>query len=298
MISFYRVFFALLCYNFLMDTAILQFFQTIRCDFLTVFFGFFSFLGDGALFVAAVAAVYWFVDKRTGEQLVLTMLSSVSLNSALKTAVGRLRPYAAGDVSLLRVDTFLFSTADLADAASFPSGHAQSSSTFACAVSCRARRTWVWIVSVLFVLLVMCSRLYFGVHYPSDVLAGFALGVGCALLWELIYRKAYGARYFILAAVAIVFLLLIPFVPSHSLILAAGATAGCAVFLPLDHEFIHAQIPRSPRKFFRLLVGGILLGGLYALSRLLPADYDLLAYFVLTGAATAGCQALFRLFRI
>ena len=40
--------------------------------------------------------------------------------------------------------------------------------------------------------------------------------------------------------------------------------------------------------------------GLFALSRLLPDGYgyDLLAYFVLTGAATAGCQALFRLFRI
>ena len=109
----------------------------------------------------------------------------------------------------------------------------------------------------------MCSRLYFGVHYPTDVLAGFALGTAFALFWELVYRKAYGARYFILAALAVLFLLLIPAFPSGSLVLAAGATAGCAVFLPLDHAFIHAPIPRSPRKFFRLLVGGVLLGGLF-----------------------------------
>lgn len=283
-----------------MDIVILQFFQSIRCEFLTVVFGFFSFLGDGLPFVAAVGIVYWFADKKTGEQLMLTMLTSVALNSALKNAVARPRPYVAGDVSLLRVDSFLFSTVDLADTASFPSGHSQMSSTFGFGVACRARRTWVWVCAVLFILLVMCSRLYFGVHYPTDVLAGFALGTAFALFWELVYRKAYGARYFILAALAVLFLLLIPAFPSGSLVLAAGATAGCAVFLPLDHAFIHAPIPRSPRKFFRLLVGSVLLGGLFALSRLLPDGYgyDLLAYFVLTGAATAGCQALFRLLRI
>lgn len=67
---------------------------------------------------------------------------------------------------------------------SFPSGHAMGSMTFAWVVILlcwyrRSRWGWSWrwpvtIVAVLFVLLVGLSRIYLGVHYPSDILAGWA----------------------------------------------------------------------------------------------------------------------------
>lgn len=61
---------------------------------------------------------------------------------------------------------------------SFPSGHAMQSMAVACALLWLAWRTpWKWLVlalGLLFVALVGLSRLYWGVHYPSDVLAGWA----------------------------------------------------------------------------------------------------------------------------
>lgn len=72
---------------------------------------------------------------------------------------------------------------------SFPSGHAMGTMTFACVLVLLAWPTrWRWPAVVLapsFVVLVGASRVYLGVHYPSDILAGWCAalcwGVGCYL---------------------------------------------------------------------------------------------------------------------
>lgn len=283
-----------------MDTAILQFFETIRCPALTAFFSFFSFLGESVPVAAAVVLVYWLSERRTAEQIAVTALTSLPLNVFLKETVARPRPYVTGTVSLLKVDTPLFSTADLGDYVSFPSGHAQGTGSLLASVSMRAKRTWVWCASAAVVLLVMCSRVYFGVHHPGDVLAGLAIGVAVALLWEIVYRKAYGARYFLLTAFALLALVPILFSPSHDYLQTAGLLSGAALFLPLEDAFFHAETPRSRKKLWRIPAGGALLGAVFALSLLFPEGdgFTLLRWFLLSSAMTGGAQALFRLLRI
>lgn len=282
-----------------MDTVILQFFEGIRCPALNVIFGAFSFFGE-ALFVGAfVIAAFWLAPPRAGEQIAVTALSSLPLNAGLKTAVSRPRPYISGAASLLKIDTPLFSTVGLGDYASFPSGHAQATSSLFCAASLRAKRTWVGLSSLALVLLVMCSRLYFGVHHPSDVLAGFAIGIAVALLWELVYRKAYGARYFILCVLALIALLALPFVSSHDYTVSAGLLAGAAFFLPVCGMMKESASP-FPKRLFRLLAGALLSAAVFGLTLLLPdgEGFSLLSYFLLTGAATAGARWLFGLLKI
>lgn len=66
---------------------------------------------------------------------------------------------------------------------SFPSGHAMGSMTLAVVVILLAWNTrWRWpvtVAAVMFALLVSLSRVYLGVHYPSDILAGWC----AALVW-------------------------------------------------------------------------------------------------------------------
>jgi membrane-associated phospholipid phosphatase len=64
---------------------------------------------------------------------------------------------------------------------SFPSGHAMHSMAFACALAVLSSRTrWKWHVLALlvpFVAFVGASRVYLGVHYPSDILAGWMMSL-------------------------------------------------------------------------------------------------------------------------
>lgn len=108
----------------------------------------------------------------------VAIIGSLLLNVAAKHSFARARP----DLwqSIAPETTF-----------SFPSGHAMGSMTLAMVLVllCWSVRTpwgwgWRWPVTILatvFVLLVGLSRIYLGVHYPSDILAGWS----AALAWTV-----------------------------------------------------------------------------------------------------------------
>lgn len=78
---------------------------------------------------------------------------------------------------------------------SFPSGHAMASTTLGVAVILLCWPTrWRWpvmIASVVFVFLVGVSRVYLGVHYPSDILAGWTAAIAWTFgMYILVDRKA------------------------------------------------------------------------------------------------------------
>ncbi len=112
----------------------------------------------------------------------LAVLGSLLLNIAAKQQFSRLRPQLW--LSVAPETSF-----------SFPSGHAMGSATLAVALCFLAWPTrWRWPVlwaSALFVLLVGFSRIYLGVHYPSDIVGGWAAGTAWVVaLHQLVARRA------------------------------------------------------------------------------------------------------------
>ena len=138
-----------------------------------VLFRLVSRLGDGVFWYSVMLALS-ITQGRTGLEIALRMLAAGMLGlvvyKLLKSRTTRPRPYQVlGDVraGIAPLDAF-----------SFPSGHTLHAVAFTVvAVSYFSALAWVL---VPFTLLVALSRVVLGLHYPSDVLAGAAIGAGVA----------------------------------------------------------------------------------------------------------------------
>ena len=105
------------------------------------------------------------------EALVILFISQIIVQS-LKKLLGRERPY----VIIEKLNTFGIDLSDY----SFPSGHTTASFSIATtlALNIPFLKYFVFIIASI----IGISRIYLGVHYPTDVAAGIILGMGTALL--------------------------------------------------------------------------------------------------------------------
>lgn len=138
--------------------------------------GSFTVLG---LVVLAVGVFLVLARKpRSAAFVVVATVSGALASSLLKYLFSRPRPD-------------LFPHGDYVVSASFPSGHAMISALvyltlgalLARIVPRRRLKLYVMMVALTLTLLIGMSRVYLGVHWPTDVLAGWAAGAGWALVW-------------------------------------------------------------------------------------------------------------------
>ena len=122
--------------------------------------------------IALVLALAGLRRRREGLFAGIALAGSALLNLGAKQLFARARPSLWE--SIAPESTF-----------SFPSGHAMGSMTLACVLVLLAWRTrWRWRVApamAAFVAMVGLSRVYLGVHYPSDILAGWAAACAWAV---------------------------------------------------------------------------------------------------------------------
>ncbi|OLT29088.1 PA-phosphatase [Nocardiopsis sp. CNR-923] len=132
-------------------------------------------LGSQTFIVLLLALVFWCVHAGTGARLFVAVVGSGVVNYLLKAVLFGARPYwFSPHVSARAVESSF----------GVPSGHAQSSTVLWGYLAVRSgRRGWIAAAAVL-VALVCLSRVYLGVHFISDVLAG--LLVGLAILWAVL----------------------------------------------------------------------------------------------------------------
>lgn len=140
--------------------------QTLASPALTAAVRLLSVLGTEYFFLFALPVVYWCVDHRKGIRLGTFFLASAVLNSWLKVFFRQPRPYDLDpSVGMARETSY-----------GLPSGHAQSSATFWGVLAPWIRRPWGLVLALVLPFLIGLSRIYLGVHFPSDVLVGWILG--------------------------------------------------------------------------------------------------------------------------
>lgn len=173
-----------------LDGGILLWLQSVRQPLLDGILTLYTQLGNaGVAWIVLSVVLLFFRRTRKGGALALCamLFGLIGTNLVLKNLFQRMRPY--------EVVEGLTHLVPITDPNSFPSGHTTAS--FAAGVvwfrTLPAR--WARVLALASAFLMGFSRLYVGVHYPTDVLAGAVMGTVCALLalwlgkrWKVLNR--------------------------------------------------------------------------------------------------------------
>ncbi|MFK5883856.1 MAG: phosphatase PAP2 family protein [Candidatus Izemoplasma sp.] len=170
-------------FDYLSSPDFVIFLQDLENGFFTFFFNFISFMGEEYVYIILLGFVYWTYNKTLGELLGLSLAFSAVVNTTIKNIVAAPRPFEEypNEVTNFREST--------ATGHSFPSGHTQGFSSVLFAFVFYLKKRWILYTASIFVILMMFSRMYLGVHYLKDVLAGASIGILISFIMYYLFMK-------------------------------------------------------------------------------------------------------------
>lgn len=174
------------------DNALFRFWESLRCDFLSTISNIFAVLGKGGIFmiVLAVTLLLFKKTRRFGLVVALSIaIGAIFTNLILKNAVQRLRPYLREEYQ----DAWLKVGGHLESDLSFPSGHMTVTTATFMAIFLWSKNKVKALWTIIPILIMGISRNYLFVHYATDIIAGFIVGLIASIianaLNKLIWKK-------------------------------------------------------------------------------------------------------------
>lgn len=164
------------------EFSILYAIQNIHNPILDKIMIFISALGNDGIFWIAIGVVCLFMKKhrKMGLQVLITMLCTFIIgNLILKNVFARPRP--------CDIDTTIEMLISRPHGHSFPSGHSMNGMTAAVALFLNNKK--IGIPALVLASVIGFSRMYLFVHFPTDVLGGFAVGLIVAIVVDWAFKK-------------------------------------------------------------------------------------------------------------
>ena len=216
-----------------------------------------SFIGGETISLLVLLVVLFCYKKAAGMRCGFTILAASMWFPMIKNIALRLRPYMVHEG---RVSVLMQAEAD-ADAMdvvqqgySFPSGHSAMAVACYTSIAHEIRKKWMWFLAVIISLLIGLSRFAVGVHYPTDVLAGWVVGLlafGFGLLMEKYVKKEW-IRYAILLAITLPGIF---WCTSRDYFSALGLLIGMTAAVPFERKYVNFQDTRNVWAMILRVVG-------------------------------------------
>jgi len=235
--------------------------QTVSNPALTLTMRLITAMGGLVIFLPVLLVLYWCVNEKKGLRLCLMLIISVWVNLSLKFFFDQPRPFFEGyDPSVGIIGERM---------GGMPSGHAQNALIVFFILASWVKKNWVYVCAASLCLLIGFSRIYLGVHFPTDVLAGWIIGgiilSGYFLLnarIETLLEKG-GFRTGVISSAALSFIMIL-YLPGRELLMPGGAVLGLGAGYCINKKYIgfssNALFEKTGLKKYLALFVRLLLG--------------------------------------
>ena len=270
------------------------FLQSLSSPVLNGFLTAFNMFSQQYFLVLFVAVIYWLLDKRKGEHMAASLIFTVCLSCGIKGAFAFDRPFVL-DSRIKGINTHT------APGYSFPSADSAAAASISSTVS-----TWTskplfrWLL-VIYTLLIGFCRMFFGLHFPTDVLGGYIIGFVISSLIGFAMKKLESMSIFY--GISAIILLSFALFPNQQkdYYNAIGLMLGAVVGILIEHRFVHFDYNiNRKRKALRLALGLFCLIVIAVFCHLFLPDtkfFFVFDKFVLTFFATGIYPMIFKKFK-
>ena len=206
-----------------------------------------TFVGGETVTLLILIILLFCYKKEAGKRCGFTMVAASMWYPMIKNIVMRVRPYMAHP-DRIEALTVVEADADpmniLQQGYSFPSGHSATAVSMYGSIAREIRKKWMWWLAVIVPLLIGLSRFAVGVHYPTDVLAGWAVGLAAVAFSALLEKrvKKEWIRYLILLTLTLPGIF---WCTSRDYFTALGLLIGMVTAFPYEKKYVRFQDTRN-----------------------------------------------------
>ena len=217
-----------------------------------------TFMGNTEFYLLLLPAIYWCIDRHLGIRVGVVLMLNSALFDLLKMTFHDPRPYWYD----LRVRLIGSGESSFG----LPSGHAQNAIVFWGLIAAYIQKWWFWLIAIFIAATVGLSRAFLGVHFPTDILGGWALGiiVLILILWLEAPFLRWFNRYSTGMRIAMVFVFSLVLVMTAQLVVAMVSSGW-----QLPNEWIiNAQVADPDEAIGNLNIGSMMnaAGGLFGIA--------------------------------
>ena len=238
------------------EPGVITFLQSWVTPLLQKFFEAVTFFGDEYAIILIIGFLYWGYKKDLGKKIGLYFVTSLVTTVVLGNIVVRRRPYFDhNEIRCLKPRSSQGDPYDIAiQGFSFPSGHATNSVSTYAALGCSVKNKVLKASLFFFPLLIGLSRLALGIHYPTDVLAGWAVSALVILMISCI--KNQYIVYLLMAVIGIVGCF---FCKSADFFSSLGIALGIIAGFIFEEKFVRFENTEKVLVMILRTLGGLIL---------------------------------------